>query len=258
MTGTHLSFLALDGLRLGRTPEAGERAHLTDCAACAGYLQAGAEAAAPAVPAWLSRAALPGSPAPQRGDVASARAQRVRPMRRPWHWLLAFAPAAGAAALWLLVVRPQPPVRPATQAAAPALSPADGVREKGTPVVHLYVKRDQRVFAWDGKQPVRAGDRLQLDVRRAGFRFVSVAALPPRSDQPPQLLYQGALEAGRPLLPISFRVDDRGSEEVLSVILGRDPVPDELHALAGPPDGEAHTWRQILMLEKRSDRGGTP
>jgi hypothetical protein len=247
MTGAHLSFLALDGLRLGRAPEAGERAHLAGCADCAGYLQAGAGAAAPAVPAWLSRAALPGSPA----GNASARAQRARPMLRPWQWLLAFAPTAGAAALWLLVVRPQPPARPTTQSPAPALSPLDGVREKGTPVVHLYVKRDALVFAWDGKQPVRPGDRLQLDVRRAGFRFVSVAALP-RSDQPPQLLYQGALDAGRPLLPVSFRVDDRGTEEVLSVILGRDPVPAELHALAGPPEGEAGTWRQILMLEKRS------
>jgi hypothetical protein len=245
MTGTHLSFLALDGIRLGRPQDAGERAHLADCAACAGYLQAAEPAPLPR-PDWLSGAALAGALKDRAG--ASVRVDRAR---RSWFWLLALAPAAGAAALWLVALHPGP--RPGeTPAAAPgAATLKQGTREKGTPAVRVFVKRDERVFVWDGKRPVRPDDRLRLEVHRAGYRFVSVAGLP-RSGLPPQILYQGPLDRGGPLLPISFRVDDRGTEEVLSVILGRAPVPEQLHALAGPPDGEAETWRQILLLEKRS------
>jgi hypothetical protein len=251
MTSTHLSFLALDGIRLGRPQDAGERAHLADCAACAGYLQPADPAGLPR-PDWLSRASL----AVGINDRSQSEA-RFHRGRRPWIWLLALAPAAGAAALWLVAPRPGPrPVE--TPAAAPGAATLEqGTREKGTPAVRVFVKRDDRVFVWDGKRPVRPDDRLRLEVHRAGYRFVSVAGLP-RSGLPPQILYQGPLDSGGPLLPISFRVDDRGTEEVLSVILGRAPVPERLHALAGPPDGEAQTWRQILLLEKRSYRGGTP
>ena len=246
MTGTHLSFLALDGIRLGRPQEASERSHLAICATCAGYLQA--EAPPLPAPAWLAGASLPARPHDPMGAQASVQASAVRGRRSwtgswpgSWLWLLAAAPAA-AAALWLLA--PRLPVRPESH----------GTREKGTPTLRLFVKREDRVFVWDGKQAVHPGDRLRLEVRRAGYRFVSVAALP-RSDQPPQVLYQGSLDAAGPLLPLSFRVDDIGTEEVLSVILGQAPVPERLHALAGPPDGEAETWRQILMLEKRRSRG---
>jgi hypothetical protein len=243
VTGRHLSFLALDGIRLGRPQAAGERSHLATCATCAGYLQT--ETPPLPAPAWLAGASLPARPHDPMGARASDQASAVRGRRSwmgSWLWLLAAAPAA-AAALWL--VAPRLP------------SQSEGTREKGTPVLRLFVKREARVFVWDGKQAVHPGDRLRLEVRRAGYRFVSVAALP-QSDQPPQVLYQGPLDAAGPLLPLSFRVDDRGTEEVLSVILGQAPVPERLHALAGPPDGEAETWRQILMLEKRPDQGGTP
>jgi hypothetical protein len=251
MTSTHqsghLSYLVLDGIRLGRPRSADEQAHLAACPDCAGHLQADVDAAALPVPAWVSRARV------HQEAAGTALLRR----RRPWVWLLALAPAAAAASLWLVMARPAP--QASDTHPAPAVAPGEGTREKGTPAVRVFVKRDGRVFVWDGKQAVRAGDRLRLEVQRAGYRFVSVAGLP-RSEQPPQLLYQGPLDAAGALLPLSFRVDDRGHEEVLSVILGSAPVPERLHALAGPPDGEAETWRQILMLEKResSDRGGTP
>jgi hypothetical protein len=246
MTGTHLSFLALDGIRLGRPQDASERAHLADCAACSGYLQPAEPARLPR-PDWLSQASL--AVGINDRSPSETRFQRGR---RPWIWLLALAPAAGAGALWLVAPRLGP--GPAENSVA---APGDGTREKGTPAVRVFVKRDDRVFVWDGKRAVEPEDRLRLEVHRAGYRFVSVAALP-RSGLPLQILYQGPLDSEGPLLPVSFRVDDRGTEEALSVILGRAPVPDRLHALAGPPDGEAQTWRQILLLEKRSDRGGNP
>ena len=251
MTGGHLSFLALDGIRLGRARSTDERAHLADCPDCSGYLRASEAAAALPLPAWLSRAA-----AGVHHDVAPGAVVTGQRWRRPrWLWLLALAPAAGAAALWLVAPR----LPPLGGQPAPMVAPGEGTREKGTPAVRVFVQRDGRVFVWDGRQPVSPGDRLRLEVQRAGYRFVSVAGLP-RSEQPPQLLYQGPLDPPGALLPISFRVDDRDSAEVVSVILGHAPVPERLHALAGPPDGEARTWRQILMLEKRAgaNRGGTP
>jgi hypothetical protein len=264
VTGTdrHPSFWALDGIRLGRAASADERRHLASCAACAGHLAAGPEqAAASTRPAWL--AALP--PA-----AAGAQAPPARRSRRWWAWLLPLAPVM--AGLVILAGRPHPPAgsdhRSLVQGGRDGVR--GGVREKaGAPALRLFIKRGAAVFAWDGRSAVRPGDRLRLELRPAGYGFVSVAG---RSgdQQVPAVLYDGALDSGAgSLLPVSFRVDDRGTEEVLSVILGRAPVPPRLHAEADVPASEARTWRQILVLPKQpmqprpgepgtSLRGGAP
>lgn len=231
----HLSFLALDGIRLGRTPAAAERDHLASCSSCAGYLESAHQAAPLPVPDWLPPAAI----------KTPVRPHRTRAPGRLWPWLLPLAPVAAAV---LLVLLPRPQTPPSDAPVAP-----NGLRMKGTdaPGLRVFVKRGARVFPWDGQTVVFPDDRLRLEVRRAIYRFVSVAALPP-SGNAPVVLYQGPLEGGQGLLPVSFRVDDRGSEEVLSIILGRDPVPARRHVQAGSADGEAHTWRQILVLKKQS------
>jgi hypothetical protein len=181
-------------------------------AACAPCSAYLASEAGPA-PSWLGRASVP-APA--------------RPRRRRWAW-----PAlALAAAVLVLVARPRP----------------EPIRDKGAPAVSVFVKRGEQVFLWDGERAVRPGDRLRLRVGGTTYRHVSVASLP--SGGAPAVLYQGALGDDPLFLPLSFRVDERGHQERLSVIFGRDPVPPGLHrAETGAP---AETWRQILTFDKES------
>jgi hypothetical protein len=228
----HLSYYALDRLRLGEPARAEERAHLQRCPACAGYLQPQSQEP----PSWLSGVRLP--PRPPRGTPLGARL-------RNWRFLVpAFSAVAAAAAV--AVVYP----RIATKTDPP------GLREKGAPAVQLFVKRGTRVFPWNGRT-LRAGDRLRVEVNGAGFGFVSIAGHS-AAEPKPVLLYDGALGKGTQLLPLSFRVDDEGKQEILSVIFGRQPVPADLHARAREPDpgsaepGGEPTWRQILVLEKEA------
>lgn len=205
----HPSYYALDGVRLGGPVSPPVAAHLAACAPCSAYLASGA-GPAPA-PDWLGRASV------------SART-RHRRRRRAWPAL------ALAAAALVLVARPRP----------------EPIRDKGGPAVSVFVKRGEQVFLWDGERAVRPGDRLRLRVGGTTYRHVSVASLP--SGGAPAVLYQGALGDDPLFLPLSFRVDERGHQERLSVIFARDPVPPGLHQpeAAAP----AETWRQILTFDK--------
>jgi hypothetical protein len=211
----HPSFYALDRLRLGHAGEA-DRDHARACAQCAAHLHL---LAAPVpVPPWL------------------AGVQRRAPRSRRVLW--SALSAAAAAAILLVALRPG----------------RDQTREKGAPSIELFVKRGEEVFAWDGHRPVRAHDRLRLRVRGSGYGHVSVASLPAGAG-PALVLYEGPLPGGAALLPLSFQVDDQGSAEHLSVILGRRPVPAALHA---PPAGDEadETWRQMLVIDKESEPSG--
>jgi hypothetical protein len=213
----HPSFLALDGLRLG-VPDAALDAHLAGCARCRGYVQALGEAPAP--PAWLE-----GVPAPA-----------TRAPRRPWMALsLAFAAAA------VLVVALPRAWRP----------PDAGVREKGAPVLAVHLKRGAAVFVWDGRTPLREGDRVRLEVHGAAYRFVSVATAG-AAGAGPAVMYAGPLAAqGATLLPMSFRVSGAGDEEVLDVLLAKAPIAAEAHARPAPPEDG---WRQRLVLPREERR----
>lgn len=204
----HPSPYALDRVALGAPPPAGVAAHLSACARCASELEVRRGAEGPSPP-WL--AAVRASPAP-------------RPRRR-WAWLLP-VPALAVVGIVLAVA-----LRPAQVAqVAPG---ADATREKGGPAVTVYVKRGDAVSAWDGRSPVRPGDRLRVGVRVAGYAHLSVASLP--SPGAPALLYSGpAAPGGETLLPLSFRVDAAGPAEVLSVIASGEPIA--LSAHAEPPE----------------------
>jgi hypothetical protein len=207
----HPSSFALDCVALGEPP--GELAdHLAGCAGCRAYLEH--RTRVPAIPAWLG----------------------ARPRSRRWGLALAAATTVLAAAACLLfVVRPR------------MTDPAADEREKGTPVVTIYLKRDDHVSVWDGG-PIRPGDQLRLQVRGGGFRHVSVASLP--AGGPPQILYAGVLEGDGPhLLPLSFQADAEGDREVLSVVLGPGELAPAAHLLSPlhPMNG---LWTTRLTMTK--------
>jgi hypothetical protein len=164
---------------------------------------------------------------------------------------------------WLAQIGPRGPRRrrlwPAAAAGLAAMvfffvirRPAE-VREKGGPVVTVFVKRGEDVFPWDGAGRLRANDRLRLRVAPGGYDHVSVASL--GDDGEPAVLYEGELPVGPFLLPLSFRVDDRqDGPERLSVMLGHRPIPPGLHQ-GGSKD---EVWRQVLVFDKEPSARSAP
>jgi hypothetical protein len=114
------------------------------------------------------------------------------------------------------------------------------IREKGAgPAIALYLKRNHEVRAWDGRESVEAGDSLRLEIAPAGYDYVVVATPGAEASAPSGApLYAGAIDPAHPtLLPVSWRVDDSPSPEVLEVTLTR----------AG-----STPWRTRLVLPKTS------
>jgi hypothetical protein len=218
MTG-HPSHLALDRVALGARVEADVAEHVRACARCG---------------AIVAERHLPIDPPPWLASVkVRPGAERTRAWRR-FGWLVPIPLAAVALALALV----HPP------------QSGETARAKGAPAVTVYVKRGDQVAAWDGRTPVVPGDRLRVGVRAAGYSHLSVASVPPAPDQP-ALLYAGPLApTGETLLPLAFRVDERGRAEVLSVIASPEPIG--LSAHADPPERvrERGGWTVRLQIPK--------
>ncbi len=217
MTG-HPSEYALDRAALGARVDDSVAAHLGACPRCAGMVAARRATSEP--PAWL----------------ASVPLRAARPPRKRWVWLLPVPALAAVAAL--VLTRTAPPTSPAL----------DAIRPKGTPIVTIYVKRGELVTPWDGRTPLRPGDRLRVAVRGAGYQELSIASLPPSGA--PELLYGGRLERDAETLPpLSFRLDERGGTEVLSIILSMHPVTLSEHARL-PGSGGHGVWAMRLRIPK--------
>jgi hypothetical protein len=234
----HPSFFALDRLRLGDDDHA-LRGHVAGCSRCRAYVDADADAVAGprplSAPAWLSGVTLRPIPRPH-----VTRARRLP----AWLFLPSLAAVAAAAALWLVV---RPTLRLGD---SPAADPFAGIRAKGPPSVVVFVKRDGRVLPWDGSFSLRAGDALRLQVAASAYSRVSVASVAADAGAP-EVLYDGALDGERPtLLPVSFRVDQRGQREVLSLVLSRRTIAPADHRQGGTPAEEQQSWRQILVFDK--------
>lgn len=217
----HPSSFRLDAIALGEPTDEALARHLRECSRCAARL---AELRRPPpVPAWLDDLARP----PRRRSFGA------------WRLAAVLSPAlAAAVAVGLFASTPW--------------RGADGVREKGAPSVALYLKRGEAVSTWDGRAPLRPGDRIRVGIRAAGYRHVSVATIAP-SRETPAVLFAGPLRAhGESLLPISFRVDARGGAEVLSVILGDDAISPAEH-LAAPPRPPGTRWTVRFTLPEELD-----
>jgi hypothetical protein len=214
MTG-HPSEYALDRAALGAAaPDVG--AHLARCARCSGVVAARRAPGEP--PAWL----------------ASVKIGPERRRRRRW-WILPI-PLLAAAAAMIVAVH-----------GGTIRGGVAGIREKGAPRVTVFVKRGDAVVAWDGRAPIRPGDRLRLSVRAPGYAQVSIASL--ASPDAPAVLWAGPLERDADTVPpLSFRVDAQGTREVLSVVLSMQPVTPWQHGAV--PRRDDRVWSVRLDIPK--------
>jgi hypothetical protein len=222
----HPSFLDLDQFVLGRTSDALAH-HLQACAQCRSYVD-GQRRELP-LPAWLGTI-----PAPSSKAVLWFQRWRSK-------YFVVLAPALAAASLVFMI-----------RGWSGRLD-RGGVAEKGGPAVSAFVKHGERVFRWDGRSPIAAGDSLRLAVAGAGYRFISVAALTADAHFG-KLLFEGAAhETGTTPLPVSWRVDREGAAERISVIVSPMPVSAEEHRrlLDGPEVDRPGVFRTVLTFPKK-------
>ena len=137
-TGAHLSFYALDRVRLGEPATAEEHDHLATCASCGAHVRPAAGDSG-SLPAWLAEARLAAPGSGERRALRDRLRNRLKAWRAFWPALTAGA-AAVAVAAGLLLVWPR----------AMQEEPRPGIREKGHPGVQVFVKRGERVFPWNG------------------------------------------------------------------------------------------------------------
>lgn len=246
---SHPSFLELDRCFLrGETEATPEvRRHLADCRRCAGYLQALRTASTSAsIPEWATKidAQVALHTAPIWPHERRAKSSRDRTRLRPWQLGGALVIAAAAAVLVFIMPRPTP---------LPHES-QDSVRSKGAPMVSVYIKRDDRVWLWDGQDAVHPGDQLRLKISAEGYQHIAVAA-PMSGSQQLRLLYSGALSSRQFLLPMSWVVDAQSDVEDLYVFLSRKTLPK---ALKIPSQGTSEAdsiWTQRLLFHKAIPNG---
>jgi len=173
------------------------RTHLGTCEHCREYIDAVSTPPA-TVPSWV----------------------RGRRRWRPWvGGMLLAATALIAIGFWF----------------SPAVEPP-AVQVRGGPSVRVFVRHQGAVTEWAG-EAIQPGDSLRLGVVPSGYDRVIVHT---GTDEEPGglLLYDGPLgDSPLELVPASWTVDDRGTQEVLHVRL----------------EGGGDPWSTLLVLEKLGD-----
>ena len=237
----HPSVFALDRAALGDASPSVTR-HVAACERCRARLQA------------------LGDPAPLPAALEQ-RLRREAPARRPrWPWARRAwtgGLVAAAAGLILIAVVGRWP-----DEAAPAARVADGSggappateeahdTAKGGRAVGLFVRRGGVTFLWDGREPVRAGDALRLEVVPDGLGFVHVFS---EVDGPGgaslQHLHQAAIPAGAGgVLRAAWQVDGASRREILVVVLSRAPLDVAAARAAARSAPTDDTWVARLVL----------
>jgi hypothetical protein len=205
----HVSSLELDSLILGGPASAAVLGHVGSCPVCSAYVAGAREfqRSQAGLPEWvvaLGNSAAP-SALPQPAFPPAAR-QRTGPVAR---WSRLGPPLLAAAALVgsLVLMRNVGSERP---------EPEHGyVGRKGGPSVGVYVKRQERVFLWDGAASLHVGDRIRLSIAGAEYRHVAVLSEAQAGLVP---LYRGELRAPGEL-PVAWSIDAEGDAERLIVVL---------------------------------------
>ncbi len=217
MNAEHPSALTLDRFVIDERPES-VGTHVAACAACAAFV---AERRA-----WSTERLPPGLGA----RLPMARARRLA-------WPLVLLPAAACAALLLVL--------------SAGGEDSDPVRAKAAPAIAVYIKREAKVLLWDGRSPLHAGDRVQLEVAPEGYGFVAIAT---RAGETLTWLHHRSVTTsagGKSMLPFSMSVDADGDREWLAIVLSREARHEtELAADVAARRRDAHVWVSILELDK--------
>ncbi len=215
----HPSFLQLDRLASGLADAETSR-HARACSACSAHLAR--VAPLPSTPEWAR--ALPPVRGPWWRRLLAGRAK----------WLPAAACGLALAGAVAVVALPR---------AEPVVS------AKGSPSVAVYVKRGGRVFLWDGRAPLRAGDAVQLKVQPESFAQLVVAEVgEPGGDM--ETLYSSEMPQHQAtLLPQSFTLD-RGPTALLFVFSQAALTRGELEASARQLPRTQRVWTTRLELTK--------
>jgi hypothetical protein len=246
----HPSVFALDRAALGDASPSVTR-HVATCEPCRARLLALADPAP--LPAALEH-----------------RLRREAPARRarwPWArraWTGGLAAAAAALALIAVVDRWPRGDAPAARvgagggsvAAAPTIEEVHDTT-KGGRAVGVFVRRGGKTFLWDGRQPVRAGDALRLEVVPDGLGFVQVFSEVDGPGGPSlQHLHQAAVPPrSGGVLRVAWQVDGASPREVLVVVLSRAPLDvDAARAAARATRPDADTWVSRLVLPVAAER----
>lgn len=215
----HPSYLELDRQCLGVSTDANTAVHVAACARCRDYVASYRPASD--APAWLIA-------------VGPRKRDRLHASRARLAWA---SGCALVAAVCLVLYWP-------TQRDEPYI----GV--KGGPSVALFVQRAGVVGLWDGA-PLRAGDRIRVQVMSDEFDYVSVFGLPTHGAAP-QRLYAGRLTPRTSaLLPKAWQLDSAPEPEQLVILLSHAELSDEaVKALLRARDPR-EVWLTQLKLPKQ-------
>lgn len=212
---------------------AAERAHCASCARCAALVTAHRdERAAFAIP------------------LAAPAIAREAPLRsRRTGWAIGTALLAAALCVWLIAPPPAPPHIVSFEAAT---------REKGRPVLNLYVKRGERIHRGSDGERVYPGDSLGFTASTAEPRFIAIISIDGArtvSVYYPQAAAAAPLPAGRDqLLPFSVRLDGvLGRERLHGVFCDRAVAVEDLRAaLAGNAAIPAGCTVDTIAIDKQA------
>jgi hypothetical protein len=233
----HASYFELDLFILGEPLEEQTNAHVRGCARCSSYVARARQSSLADPPDWVSALGVAGvaNDAPMQ---VRARVPRKVPALRWWAAPLVLASMALFAAGVL---------RPSEREPGGPEGPYVGT--KGSPSVGVYVKRDHRVFLWDGAGALQVGDQIRLAVAGAGYRHVAVLSA---AGERWVVLYRGELTA-EGQLPVAWSLDDQGDTEQLLVVLSQGPLSETELAERAERGAEAakDTWIRKYVLPKQ-------
>lgn len=238
----HPSFLELDRLALDPSSEiAGSpsAAHFVECERCRSYIdQLRAFEPATPVPEWVVALAARSPSRRVEARFSWPEVFRLPPVRAPW--VLAALGALAFGISLLALTRDEPELT----ARAPYLA------AKGGPSVGLFIKRAERVFAWDGVESVSVGDRLRLSIVRGAYSEVAVLT---RGGQGLVTLYRARMSENAEL-PVAWEVNRVGNEERLIVVLSKRELSDRelTEALMDSRRLEPDTWVREYVLPKKA------
>lgn len=202
MNTSHPSFLALDLHATGQ-PDPAVEVHVAQCDRCRGHL--GRLGLPVAVPAWVT------------APPAARRPAWYRPLAA------VLGLAAASVALGVISLR---------------LDDDAKVTAKGAPAVRVHVKRGSETWVWNGVQPLRAGDALQVEVAPSRLKHLALANRV--GPGPFAVLHRAELSADAPVMtPLSWTIDADPRTEELLVVVSAAPVPEsELATLAAAPSSD--------------------